>query len=52
MRTVEKSIRGHLSSQPNHLKKLVSAEFRDNDLAVIEELLPTELREALHREAN
>jgi hypothetical protein len=52
MVTIEKSICVHLSSQPNQLKKFLYAEFRDNDLTVIEELLPNDLRDALHREAN
>lgn len=52
MITVEQCIRGHLSAQPNQLKKLLSQEFRDSNIAVIEELLPLDLREALHREAN
>lgn len=51
MISVEQCIRGHLSSQPNQLKKLLSTEFRDSDLAVIEELLPRNLKEALHLEA-
>ena len=52
MITLEQCIREHLSSQPNQLKKLLSAEFRDKDIAVFEELLPLDLKEALHREAN
>lgn len=52
MISVDQCIREHLSSQPNQLKKLLSAEFRHKDIVVFEELLPLDLREALQREAN
>lgn len=51
MESVEQCIRGHLSSQPNQLKKFLSSDFRENDIAVIEELLPLDLKQALHCEA-
>jgi hypothetical protein len=52
MTTIEQSICGHLTSQPNQLKKFLSAAFHENDIAVIEDLLPHDLKDALHKEAN
>ncbi len=52
METVEQCIREHLSSQPNQLTKFLSEEFCKSDIAVIEELLPLHLKDALHHEAN
>lgn len=52
MTTIEQSICGHLSSQPNQLKNILTSEFRDSDLTILEELLPVDLKDSLHREAN
>ncbi len=52
MKSVDQSIHKHLSSQPNQLTKFLSEEFRSSDIAVIEELLPHDLKDALHHEAN
>lgn len=52
MDTVEQSISEHISSQPDQLTKFLAREFRENDIAVIDKLLPDRLKDALHQEAN
>lgn len=51
MESVDQVIREHLFSQPHQLKKYLTAQFRDQDIVVFEELLPPNLKKDLHREA-